>query len=290
MQNELKNNIDFIVIGAQKAGTSWLYECLRHAPDFSLLPVKELHYFDRSREYPTPSHLSVSNGLIRSFNILRTGKAMLTIAKHLYRREIKTARWYFRYYFSGINDSWYISLFNGLYGITGEICPGYSVLKVKDIEKMYAIAPVAKIIFILRNPVHRAWSHYKFDFRKKCNRNHIDIQHIKRFMNSANQELRSDYLTTIENYSKVYPQDQIKIFFYDTIKDNPLIFLEELITFIGGQVCDITKWCDYKRKVNVSDKIEMPEEIRIFLKEKYKSQMIALSEKFGGYCNEWLKS
>src|ERR1700754_3667019 len=37
----------FICVGAQKAGTGWLYEQLRNHPDFWLPPMKELHYFDR---------------------------------------------------------------------------------------------------------------------------------------------------------------------------------------------------------------------------------------------------
>lgn len=37
---------DFLCIGAQKAGTTWLYENLRLHPDIYLTPRKELHYFD----------------------------------------------------------------------------------------------------------------------------------------------------------------------------------------------------------------------------------------------------
>ncbi|MDY7079448.1 MAG: sulfotransferase [Chloroflexota bacterium] len=37
---------DFLGIGAQKAGTSWLYENLRHHPELYLPEPKELHYFD----------------------------------------------------------------------------------------------------------------------------------------------------------------------------------------------------------------------------------------------------
>src|SRR6185295_12624998 len=38
---------DFLCIGAQKAGTGWLYEQLRSHPGFWMPPMKELHYFDR---------------------------------------------------------------------------------------------------------------------------------------------------------------------------------------------------------------------------------------------------
>src|SRR3954454_19765639 len=38
---------DFLCVGAQKAGTSWLYQQLEPHPDFWMPPVKELHYLDQ---------------------------------------------------------------------------------------------------------------------------------------------------------------------------------------------------------------------------------------------------
>jgi len=46
-QTNRKPGPDFCCIGAQKAGTGWLYEQLRSHPDFWMPPLKELHYFDR---------------------------------------------------------------------------------------------------------------------------------------------------------------------------------------------------------------------------------------------------
>ena len=48
---------DFLCVGAQKAGTSWLYQQLEPHPDFWMPPVKELHYFDqptRTKEFHPP--------------------------------------------------------------------------------------------------------------------------------------------------------------------------------------------------------------------------------------------
>ena len=36
----------FSVIGAEKAGTTWLYDRLRRHPDIFMPDVKELHYFN----------------------------------------------------------------------------------------------------------------------------------------------------------------------------------------------------------------------------------------------------
>ncbi|MBK7919375.1 MAG: sulfotransferase [Chloroflexi bacterium] len=40
---------DFLCIGAQKAGTTWLYQALRQHPQVSMPPIKENHYFDRGK-------------------------------------------------------------------------------------------------------------------------------------------------------------------------------------------------------------------------------------------------
>ncbi len=39
--------VDFLGIGAQRAGTTWLYRCLQRHPQLYLPGTKELHYFDR---------------------------------------------------------------------------------------------------------------------------------------------------------------------------------------------------------------------------------------------------
>ncbi len=41
---------DFVGIGAQKAGTTWLYHNLRAHPEIWMPPRKEIHYFNRMGE------------------------------------------------------------------------------------------------------------------------------------------------------------------------------------------------------------------------------------------------
>jgi len=40
--------VDFIGLGAQKSGTSWIYACLYEHPEICA-PIKEIHYFSRNR-------------------------------------------------------------------------------------------------------------------------------------------------------------------------------------------------------------------------------------------------
>jgi Sulfotransferase domain len=42
--------VDFVGVGAQRSGTSWLYACLYEHPGICA-PIKELHFFSRERNY-----------------------------------------------------------------------------------------------------------------------------------------------------------------------------------------------------------------------------------------------
>ena len=43
---------DFVVMGAARSGTTWLYHRLKRHPGIFVPPIKEIHYFDIHRIYP----------------------------------------------------------------------------------------------------------------------------------------------------------------------------------------------------------------------------------------------
>ena len=88
---------------------------------------------------------------------------------------------------------------------------------------------------MLRAHLDRAWSPYRFNHRKNevdpNNREHINS--IKNFINSEGQELRSTYMRTIENYSSIYPKEQMLICFFDELKENSAKLLTRIADIIG---------------------------------------------------------
>ena len=281
--------INFIVIGAQKAGTSWLYQRLRELPDFSMPPEKQFHYFDRSTAYKSPNKLNKSKLISRIFNlkwfIYSNGRIALT----LFDGRFRDALWYFKFFYGTYNDAWYLSMFKNYKGITGEVTPDYSVLTTEDIAHMYKVAPDAKIIFILRNPIDRAWSHYRYDTRKIPNFNidQVTAEEMLKFIDSPLQEKRSDYLGTIERYTQFYPKDQILLCFFDGIKDQPFTFLEEISEFVGGDKSLVREHCKVEQRVNVSKKFSRPEHVTNTLYKKYTPIINELAAKYGQYANKW---
>ena len=54
----MDKTFNFLGIGVQKSGTTWLYNNLNNTPEFDLPSIKEFHYFDRSDSYKSPSNLT----------------------------------------------------------------------------------------------------------------------------------------------------------------------------------------------------------------------------------------
>lgn len=287
---------DFLGIGAQKAGTTWLWENLKQQPKIWLTPQKELHYFDRSSSYPSPSYLAdkyLPSRLLgkQDYNILFREMLTRDITQAFEQRDWQKLHWYLRYYLGIYNDAWYLSLFTQGQGkIRGEITPAYSILNSQDVQHVKKLMPDLKIIFLLRNPIDRAWSSLRYEWT--VGRFHAidDLSYIKAFIDSPSQILRGNYLRTLEIWNSCFSERQIFVGFFDDIIDRPQNLLVDILKFLGvkNSEIDTTKFL-WNRKVNVAEKKEIPQEIEYYLTQQYYPMLEKLSEFLGGASEIWLK-
>ncbi len=285
----------FLGIGAQKAGTSWVHECLKKHPEIWLPPEKELHYFDRSPEYASPTFLHPDQPILRLFgsdfwNQIYRNKCK-DVFKDYFGKHPEIFRWYANYLFRTCSDAWYASLFEeGREKIRGEITPAYSILKESDVKHIHQLMPDARIIFILRNPIERAWSQYRFMVRQGKLKSNISFDEFKTWVDSPEQQGRSDYLKTIRIWAEVFSKDQLFIGFYDDIVSEPELLLSKILNFIGAasdgatvqQILEVDR-------VNVSPEIEIPAEFSSYLHEKYDDEVRLVAKQLGGPAECWHK-
>lgn len=283
-------SIDFLGIGVPKSGSTWLYHSLSQIQEFSLPPVKEMHYFDRSHSYPSSNYLSETLAIHRLKHKTYLLDATKKIASSIKQKKWNHTSFYLKWYFSNLSDEWYLSLFNNFDGFTGEVTPNYSILSKEDIKRIHSIAPKVKLVLILRNPVHRAWSNYRDQNRRNRNFSieNIEESTIIEFMESEKQELLSDYIRTIDNFLSVFESNQILICFYDAIVDTPAILINEIVKFITNDASISLSHTTFTQLVNKSPKINCPPNIENYLKKKYYTQIKTLAESHGGYFSKWL--
>lgn len=165
------------------------------------------------------------------------------------------------------------------------------MLKADDIKKMYALSPQAKLILLLRNPVDRAWSHFRHSKKRITGYNYETVSQaeILTFMDSDAQVLRSDYVRTTQTYTSIFPKEQLLIGFFDAIQDDPERLLTEITQFIGADSSHSIQRLPLNRIINKSPNSTCPTAIREYLKTKYHDQIKLLADRHGGYFGKWYR-
>jgi hypothetical protein len=289
---------DFLGIGAPRAGTTWLWAVLRAHSQIWMPPRKELHYFGRSDKYPSPSHLQQESPLVRLLGLGYPSKKSRKVlgGDIVYllqgKNKISEVPWLMRYHLGRINDDWYLSLFRGHNGkVKGEITPDYCMLDQEDVEHIHDILPNLKVIYSIRNPVDRSWSHIRFGMGRRgfdiAANNYEQVK--RRFQNPAHKMV-SDYEGTIRRWRAVYPESQMMIVFQEQIEREPEKLARELYQFLGVDEALPVAENLLRSKVNASAEKEMPAEIRRMMVERYYPEMMELNKLIGGYTEEWIES
>ena len=197
----MKNSIDFLVIGAQKSGTTTLFEYMQRHPSLYLPPQKEVHFFVAENVFP------------RGFD------------------------WYIQTYFSGVGED----------RLWGEACPSYMGYGAAP-ARIHEYCPDARLVAILRNPIDRAYSHYRMAVRRGAeSRPFRQVIEEQRSHHTGSPETKtmgvSDspfllefglYGKALGRYLRYFERDQILILFQEDLISRPEELLAELFSFLGA--------------------------------------------------------
>lgn len=275
----------FVCIGAQKAGTTWLARMLQAHPDLFLTPVKEIHYFDHIRGIT--EHLSSSKRRSR----YRKYHQRMWTKWHQFREYRGQWAWYRDYMKNPINDEWYASLFRhrGAKRFAGEVTPEYAILGQEGLEHLKTLAPEARVLFIMRNPVTRAWSQVLHQCRARgldAARQSADA--IADMLAEPRFRELADYATTLEHLAAVFRADQTLLLFYEDMHEDRLAALEQVCRFIGCRY-DAQHFKDVGRRFNRSQEAALPEAARATLRDLYREQVLIVRQRIGRVPAVWAK-
>ena len=274
----------FVCIGAQKAGTTWLARILSSHPDLFMSPVKELHYFDHVGGLT--QHLS--DRKLRSRN--RKFWQRLLTQWHRFG-ELKGQRAWYKAYLDGpVDDAWYARLFLDRDGkrFAGEATPEYAIIGETGFRHMARLAPEARLLFIMRNPVTRAWS----QALHHCRTTHRDAMRLRmaeliRVMEDApNFEALCDYAATLETVGRVFPAEQIMTLFYEDMHQDREGALRKVCSFIGVSF-DAQALPELGRRFNRSQDVPLPDEMRTHLRERLLGQALRVKAITGRVPKAW---
>lgn len=231
---------DFLGIGAQKAGSSWLWENLRCHPDLFLPDQKELHFFDRR-----------------------------------YHRSLRA----------------YMAKFNGAAGrVKGEITPAYSTLAPDRIRLIHSLMPELRVLLLLRDPVERAWSHalmHLLDKQQIRSYEEVRPEEFYAHFSGADSRGKGAYLRILENWTSVFPADQVFVGFFEDIQSRPEALLKEVLAHLGVSTNVDAIEFPFRKIVNRGRGAVMPPEYRRRLVHLYREELAQLRDRFGDRVATW---
>ncbi|MEZ5924447.1 MAG: sulfotransferase [Hyphomicrobiaceae bacterium] len=247
-----------VCVGAQKAGTTWLARMLSRHPEIFVTPVKEIHYFDHVRQIT--QHLSDRkrrSRLRKHYQRLLTQWGRLT--------ELKAQNgWYSRYMEDPIDDDWYRGLFANRLGrrMAFEATPEYAIIGEAGFSHIARLAPEARVLFIMRNPVRQAWSqvlHRCRSLRRDVRR--LDEPALHAMLADDRLRALGDYPATLTGLAAVFPRDRMQILFYEEIHADRLNALAAISAFLGvGFQADRFK--ELEARHNKSQDVALPDALR----------------------------
>ena len=280
---------DFICVGAQKAGTGWLYEQLRDHPDFWMPPVKELHYFDRisgsGEDLPQ-----------RSVRYARKNEERIDIAR-LRARDDRDRRFLDEFTLLWQRPAADLDEYARLFEpkghlISGDITPGYSILPENTIVKIASRFATTRVIFLARDPVERAWSQLSMYVRRglitRFDPN--DLQQITQHLTRPEIVARSYPSETVRRWQDHVNADRFHVFFFDDLKRDPVHLRGAIVAVLGGDPnkrSDVLP-PDYNPKAD-KQKLPLSETVRTHLARFFEDELKACAAALGGPATEWPK-
>lgn len=270
---------DCICVGLARAGTGWLYRQLSDHPDAWMPPIKELDYLDR----PVPALHAVAKRLAR----LESGEWR---PKDPRDRDFVTA--FARLVGQPRDIARYIDLFR-IKGdqLSGDITPSYARLDDQMITQIAAHMPNVKIVFLVRDPVERAWSRIslyrrndKFPERLAEDRDGF-LQYLRASETFGDASRPTQVMA---HWARTAPRIAFRHFFYDDLVERPDWLRGEIVTYLE---LDPAKGGDdpaaYNPKAERGPKLPLTDAARSALVMHYRGELIACAEQFDEYGKAW---
>ena len=235
-------------VGAQKAGTTWLYKYLSEHPDVHVPMCKELHYFDNiygaekgsalKRRYDTIKRFEARGKTVPETTSLKglgafPSPAWMKALVHMHENVDDDHSVYKAMMTEGAGRARYLA----------DITPAYCLTGEEGFREMLRLVPHAKFLFIMRDPVSRFWSAVRMGYNRRLNvqkrkSNGTEIMPPERMVRQAMNGRggsqfvrRAHYSEAVRIMDKVVPEAQRMYLFYENLFSDETI--EKLSAFLG---------------------------------------------------------
>ena len=265
----------FLCVGAQKAGTTWLYAVLSQNPHVFLPRVKELLHF-----------VEVPPGESDQWRHRMILESTVAACNTYIHNERDTLRPGFAQYILSygapdrFSDAWYERIYSAAPqgAMSGDITPEYMMMGRRGIERARKLLGDFKVILILRDPVERLWS----QVRMIASENHLDpITDYHEIVSRFGSKKNSDYEKHVPVWIDEIPPDRLGIFNFHALARDGAEFYDTVLDFLDLPPHKAPR---ANTVVHQGASHEMPPEIAKDLADRLGPQIAFMDTTFG---SEW---
>ncbi|MEQ9011981.1 sulfotransferase [Algiphilus sp.] len=171
----------------------------------------------------------------------------------------------------------------------GEITPAYAILPVEVIAEIERVAPNLRMIFLMRNPIDRAWSSALMALgRAEMAYGEASAQWFLDHFLSNGSLSRGDYARCLERWWSVFPREAILVRNYEEITDAPSSLLKAVCAHlqVSAPTPGMIEAC--RDRVFAGAGHEIPKELRRFLLDLYTPRIRRLEALLDRSFQQWL--
>ena len=251
---------DFLIVGPQRTGTTWLHAHLRTHPEIFLAEPKELYFFSSLKTRDPKRFVSDELSFyLRFFHDPLWRWAVKTGASVWRHRQRYTPR------------------------VRGEATASYAALDPDVIADIAALNPEVKAILMIRNPIDRAWSHAKKDLVRNRGRRFAEVSddEIRAFLTDPYQLACAHYVEQHDRWAAHLRPGQVFTGVFDDIVTRPEELLLEVMRFLGVEADRRFIDRSVRSPVNPTEATRIPAQFRQLLEEQFKEDLAQLQARFG---------
>lgn len=264
---------DIVCIGAQKAGTSWLFENLASRPDVWVPPFKEMHFFDHKfleecRKW-APWHVRKGLRIALERHLAENPTPDPEFLRYIER--LKTPPMF--------NGTWYKLAFSPARDNQKslDVTPEYSCIPETGVQFFRRFLPEAKILYIIRHPLSRLVSQLRMNVSRKKRRPETQKQWLE-LLQAPALLTRGDYKCHVPKWLNHYAEDQLMFLPFGTIRTDPAKFLQKV-----ERHCELSPWryAHQKKKIHETEPVSLPDFVTAELERLAEPQEVFLRDHFG---------
>ena len=286
----LSRGPDFLCVGPEKTGTTWLFDHLMAHDSIAMPKLKEIKYFYEDyyahMEKPIPRLFNRDGWHRWRYRRLvkETLKELVTHPIRLFKNR-EDLKWNISYVFQTHDDDWYLSKFPKSSDVLqGDISPQYFFLPEEQIKKIQSLIPNTKVIVTLRDPVEWMRSYGNMVTRNGYLKSEYNND-MKEFIRRTFE--RSSFSATYNSWLKYFSKDQVEIFYYDGLLEDPWAHYVNICNFLEIEP-DENRRDSLGKRVNFGTKNYFDEAYVKEIRELWRDDILELSKMRGDVPEKWL--